>query len=666
MNSPSENCAVCSNPIKNSRVRANGRVFHEDCFICSSCGLNLDSFFFKDGKLYCDPCETKLYAKICDKCTLPIQTTVVNARGKMFHSTCFTCVNCTLEIKGGFFYVGGNFVCDSCDKLPRNLQKQPQSPPPASAVTASTSSPNITPVSISLSSSNNVITPPQPSSSSSTILSNGNEVLNVPPIVLTTQQSSVGLSTPTRNSITIGNSFEIQVPAVSPTTNIIYVVNNTPDRLSGDVPSGVLPPTATDIQQNQILMEQQKALQQLQEQQLQLQQQLQQQMEQQKIQQQIIEQQHSLQKLQIQQQQQQSSQTTPNSSPTISRSSPTTTSPTTTATTVLPPISNLNISSNDLLPPIEKYVPKIQGKTLPELLKNQSFDEILSDILEKKINVYNEIKKDEVEFGKIMAAGASGKVYEGKYKGRDVAIKVYSTDNFCFSIEEFNREVSIMSLLDHECFTTFYGANKENPKYLFHISELVKGGCLRDILLNKEVQLSYAQQLSIAVDVAHAMKYLHSLGVIHRDLKSGNVLITEDLRAKVIDFGTSRAIDLSKQMTLNLGTSCWMAPEVFRNEPYTESCDVYSFGIVLWEIYCRADPYDGVSSWSIPVMVCKGERPTIPADCPTEYAKMIKACWNDKAKKRPKFKEIHSTLHKLLGGLTLGKTKKSSGGLFKK
>ncbi|KAF2075663.1 hypothetical protein CYY_003036 [Polysphondylium violaceum] len=642
-----DNCAVCSNAIKSSRVRANGRVFHEDCFICSSCGLNLDSFFFKDGKLYCDPCETKLYAKICDKCSLPIQTTVVNARGKMFHSACFTCVTCVQEIKGGFFYVGGSFVCDSCDKLPKNSRPSPPSPTTTTvAATASVTTSASSPVSIALSNSNN----------------------STPPIVLT---QPLGLN---RNSITIGNT-EIQVPTSTstPTTNIIYVVNNTPDRVSGDIPPGVLPvqphqPTSTDIQQNQILLEQQKALQQLQEQQLQLQQQLQQQMEQQKLQQQIIEQQHNLQKLQIQSS---SQTTTPNASPTISRStnslspspSPSTTS---TSTSVLSP-SKLNISANDLLPPIEKYVPKIQGKTLPELLKNQSFDEILSDVLEKKMNVYNEIKKDEVEFGELMAAGASGKVYRGKYKGRDVAIKVYSTDNFCFSIEEFNREVSIMSLLDHECFTTFYGANKENPKYLFHISEMVKGGCLRDVLLNKDVALSYAQQLSIAVDVAHAMKYLHSLGVIHRDLKSGNVLITDDLRAKVIDFGTSRAIDLSKQMTLNLGTSCWMAPEVFRNEPYTESCDVYSFGIVLWEIYCRADPYDGVNSWSIPVMVCKGERPVIPADCPTEYAKMIKACWSDKAKKRPKFKEIYSTLNKLLGGLTLGKTKKSSSvGLFKK
>ncbi|KAF2073595.1 hypothetical protein CYY_005084 [Polysphondylium violaceum] len=332
---------------------------------------------------------------------------------------------------------------------------------------------------------------------------------------------------------------------------------------------------------------------------------------------------------------------------------------TTTSTNELS-LSDLTLSNDSLQPPsVEKNSPNIQGKTLTELLQNQSFDEILSDILAKKIDVYNEIKKEEVEFGKVIASGASGKVYQGRYQDNDVAIKVYSEDNIYFSIDEFDREVTIMTLLDHKCFTKFYGANKEDLNNLFLVSELVKGGSLSNLLLNKQVGLTYSQRLSIAIDIADAMNYLHSLNVIHRDLKSQNVLITEDLRAKVIDFGTSRAIDVSKQMTRNLGTSCWMAPEVFKSQPYTESCDVYSFGIVLWELYCRLEPYEGVSSWTIPVIVCKGERPPIPSDCPADYSKLIKSCWADKAKKRPTFNEIHSTLLKIQNNVNLGQQNKS-------
>ncbi|KAF2073597.1 hypothetical protein CYY_005086 [Polysphondylium violaceum] len=318
------------------------------------------------------------------------------------------------------------------------------------------------------------------------------------------------------------------------------------------------------------------------------------------------------------------------------------------------------ISSGGLIP-LEKYVPKIQGKTFKELLKNQSFDEVLNYIISKKINIFNEIKKEEVEFGKEIAKGASGKVYQGRYKGRDVAIKVYSKDNPSFSIDEFNREVTIMTLLDYECFTRFYGANKEDPNCPFHISELVKGGSLRDLLLsNKKLELTYPQKISIAIDIVDAMSYLHSLGVYHLDLKSGNVLIGKDLRAKVIDFGTSRAIEPAKDATGGMGTVSWMAPEIFKGQPYTESCDVYSFGIVLWELFCRLEPYEGIQPCTVLLMVLnEGKRPLIPSDCPSDYSKLMKACWGDRPKKRPKFKDIHTTLLKIQSNLNPGQLNKS-------
>ncbi|KAF2073596.1 hypothetical protein CYY_005085 [Polysphondylium violaceum] len=314
----------------------------------------------------------------------------------------------------------------------------------------------------------------------------------------------------------------------------------------------------------------------------------------------------------------------------------------------LPPIGNFLFSTND------NAETHSHGGTLSDLLNdNKSIDEIISDILSKKITVYNEIGKEEVEFGDELAKGTSGKVYKGTYKKRDVAIKVFSEDNLNFKIEEFNREVSIMTitrLLNHECFTTFYGVNKEDPKNLFIVTELINGGSLKELLLNKHASLEYHQKLSIAIDIAEAMNFLHSLNVIHRDLKSGNILITQNLRAKLIDFGTSRDIDASKEMTRNLGTICWMAPEVIKSsksKPYTESCDVYSFGIVLWEIYCRSEPFSGVSSFSIPVMVTKGERPLIPIDCPSDYTKLIKACWNQNPKKRPKFIQVIDILKQM-------------------
>ncbi|GAM25173.1 hypothetical protein SAMD00019534_083480 [Acytostelium subglobosum LB1] len=517
----SELCATCNKTINSSRIRAKGKLFHEECFVCTQCQVSLDCFFYKDGKLYCDTCEVTLFAKRCDKCTNIIQNTVVNVRGKNYHPDCFTCHRCTSIISKGFLYIEGNFVCNKCDAS--HVEGSP-------SLSRPTSTPSTPPtVTISVSASTDTLSE-YPYTSSTT--------------------SSPASSAPSSPAPSRPTSTQLQPPTPSSTST--------------------------------------------------------------------------------------STNNSPSASPQLSRPS--------------------RPTSQQLLQPIEKFVPMINGKSMPELLRQYSFDDILSNVLTNKIIVHKEIKMEELQMNEVIAAGASGKVHRGVYKGRDVAIKVYSVDNLCFSREEFDREVSIMSLLNHECFTEFYGANTENSKCLLHLSEFVKGGTLRDLLLNKDVQLSFVQKLSLALDVANAMEYLHSLGVIHRDLKSGNVLVTEEMRAKVIDFGTSRAIDPSKQMTLNLGTSCWMAPEVFRNEPYTELCDVYSFGIVLWEIFCRKDPYDGVNSWSIPVMVTKGERPQIPSDCPSDYCKLIKECWVDKAKKRPRFKEIKTKLTKMHGKLS--KTKK--------
>ncbi|KYQ94083.1 LIM-type zinc finger-containing protein [Tieghemostelium lacteum] len=820
-----ETCSVCEQVIRSSRVRSNGRIFHEDCFICSNCKCQLDSFYFKNGKLYCDPCEVELFAKKCDKCKLPIQTTIVSARGRSFHSECFSCVICLEIMKGSFFYIAGQFICDGCDS--KGLQPTPLAQVPTSPVQSPPQQHQ---------------PPQQPQASASTtppmspiINSNGVQIIagSMTPIGNTSQtnllqqqpqqpQQPQQLQQPQINSTTYDRT-NVEIPGASivlsgipsNSTNVIYVVgqnsslpqfNHIPnDQVSplngsngisyNQSPQNYSPPQTPPIQQQQQQQQQPPYVHQPQQHQpphlqhlqqmpqnyrgsgnftlspsghmtvpqqqqftrntgdflpnhLQHQQYPQQQYQNlqptyqqppypqqqqqqyqpqpnylqpqrntgdflqqqnyspqlsqrntgdfippqqqqmysqynQQQQQQPIQPVHPMmqppqqQQLPPQQQQQHLLQVSPSPSPSTSQrntgdsvrsytssqassnqsSQPSSPSISLKTDNPIPQLTSLKLGHDPL---VEKYIPKIQGKTLQELLKYNSFDDILNEVLKNKIQVHNKIAKEEVEFGEVMASGASGKVHRGRWRGRNVAIKVYSADNICFSREEFDREVSIMTLLDNDNFATFYGANCENPKYLFHLTELISHGSLRDNLLNKDVQLTYSQQLQVALDIASAMKYLHSLGVIHRDLKSGNVLLTDDLRGKVIDFGTSRAIDLSKQMTLNLGTSCWMAPEVFRNQPYTELCDVYSFGIVLWEIYNRKDPYDGVNSWSIPIMVTKGERPQIPAECPADYAKLMKACWEDKPKKRPKFKEIHATLLKMCGNTTLGKKK----GLF--
>eukprot|EP01089_Gocevia_fonbrunei_P014279 TRINITY_DN3876_c0_g5_i1.p1 TRINITY_DN3876_c0_g5~~TRINITY_DN3876_c0_g5_i1.p1 ORF type:complete len:172 (+),score=17.73 TRINITY_DN3876_c0_g5_i1:52-516(+) len=152
------------------------------------------------------------------------------------------------------------------------------------------------------------------------------------------------------------------------------------------------------------------------------------------------------------------------------------------------------------------------------------------------------------------------------------------------------------------------------------------------------------------IDAAKGMTYLHNSMpvIIHRDLKSHNLLIDLHWRTKVSDFGLSRIAERSVLQTMtSCGTPSWTAPEVLRGEKYTESCDVFSYGVVLWECVTRENPHAGLPHFQIVFQVgTQGLRPKIPQDCPHAWARLIADCWLDCPEERPSFEEIIDRLNK--------------------
>lgn len=144
------------------------------------------------------------------------------------------------------------------------------------------------------------------------------------------------------------------------------------------------------------------------------------------------------------------------------------------------------------------------------------------------------------------------------------------------------------------------------------------------------------------------MNFLHTCGIIHRDLKSLNLLVSKNYDVKICDFGLSRVVDTRNAMTSNIGTVAWIAPELFAKKIYTEKADVYSYGIILWELWTRLMPFHDVETFSVPVLVSRGERPDVPKDMPLEWRKLMKAAWNQKPTSRPSFKKILSRLREML------------------
>lgn len=155
----------------------------------------------------------------------------------------------------------------------------------------------------------------------------------------------------------------------------------------------------------------------------------------------------------------------------------------------------------------------------------------------------------------------------------------------------------------------------------------------------------------MALDVAKGMNYLHSSHptIVHRDLKSPNLLVDKNWVVKVSDFGMSRLKHhtfLSSKSTA--GTPEWMAPEVLRNEPSNEKCDVYSFGVILWELATMRVPWSGLNPMQVVGAVgFQNRRLEIPKDVDPQVASIISSCWDSDPSKRPSFSQLLSPLKQL-------------------
>ncbi|XP_062383786.1 protein kinase Npk [Sardina pilchardus] len=254
-----------------------------------------------------------------------------------------------------------------------------------------------------------------------------------------------------------------------------------------------------------------------------------------------------------------------------------------------------------------------------------------------------QIRFDDISFYESCGGGSFGSVYRARWISQDKEVAVKK-------LLKIEKEAEILSVLSHKNIIQFYGAILEAPNYGI-VTEYAGGGSLYEYLSSTESEeMNMGQVMTWAVDIAKGMHYLHSeapVKVIHRDLKSRNVVLTADKVLKICDFGASKFLSHTTHMSL-VGTFPWMAPEVIQSLPVSETCDTYSYGVVLWEMLTREVPFKGFEGLQVAWLVVeKHERPTVPSSCPASFAELMRKCWLAEPKERPVFKQIMSTLESM-------------------
>ncbi|XP_075997423.1 mitogen-activated protein kinase kinase kinase 12-like [Genypterus blacodes] len=242
-----------------------------------------------------------------------------------------------------------------------------------------------------------------------------------------------------------------------------------------------------------------------------------------------------------------------------------------------------------------------------------------------------EVPFEEISDLQWVGSGAQGAVFLGRLYGQEIAVKKVR------NIKE--TDIKHLRKLKHPNIITFKGICTQAPCYCIIMEYCAQGQLYEVLRAGRKITPSLL--MDWAMGIAGGMNYLHLHKIIHRDLKSPNMLITYDDSVKISDFGTSKELsDKSTKMSF-AGTVAWMAPEVIRNEPVSEKVDIWSFGVVLWEMLTGEVPYKDVDSSAIIWGVGNNSlQLPVPDSCPDSFKLLLRQCWNCKPRNRPSFRQI--------------------------
>ena len=254
------------------------------------------------------------------------------------------------------------------------------------------------------------------------------------------------------------------------------------------------------------------------------------------------------------------------------------------------------------------------------------------------------INKDQLDFHEQLGQGTNGSVYRVTWHRQDGDIQA--------ALKKPNdvdrNEIDTLMALKHKHIIGYYGVVIQEPSFMI-VMEYAHGGSLdRYLGKHKGSSLPLDQIIKWSLHLAHAVQYLHDKDYVHRDIKAGNCLISQDDELKLCDFHDARVLK-NTVSTAERGSYPWMAPEVMRDQIYSKKSDIYSSAIVLWQMLsCQEVPYPNCCN-GVQVMyyVCEHNgRPEIPKDCPNKLSDILTECWSSDRSERPNISQVLAKLNR--------------------
>jgi tRNA A-37 threonylcarbamoyl transferase component Bud32 len=268
--------------------------------------------------------------------------------------------------------------------------------------------------------------------------------------------------------------------------------------------------------------------------------------------------------------------------------------------------------------------------------------------IDESITKYLEMNYKELDIGEKISQGGFSIVYQGFYRSTPVAIKkIFNPDITTELMDELSNEITMLNKLRHPNIVLLMGICSKPPN-LCIITEFLQNQSLYNLLHLTKIEVKPQTKLEMARDIAIALNFLHLSQIVHRDIKSHNILLDDRLKIKLCDFGLARnESELNKGTMKFGGTPTYMAPEIFQKKAYDKKIDIFAFGTLLWELFARKVPFEGLEPSDVMQRVM-AEEPLSMSGIHKKIAQLVAECRATDPKKRPDFNYVVEVLENIV------------------